>query len=48
MGYDKDWEIHLALNDPDDPIHEHIEARLKEGEIEGNRESGAEKGESVD
>ena len=28
----KDWELHLALMDPMDPIHDHIEAALEEGE----------------
>jgi hypothetical protein len=27
--YDKDWEVHLALNDPLDPIHGYIEDYLE-------------------
>lgn len=30
--YDKDWEVHLALNDPLDPIHRYMEDSLKEEE----------------
>jgi len=25
MSYDKDWEVHLALNNPYDPIHNYME-----------------------
>lgn len=28
--YDKDWEVHLALNDPLDPIHGYTEDALSE------------------
>ncbi len=34
MTYDKDWEVHLALEDPDDPIHAHIDQQLKIDEEE--------------
>jgi hypothetical protein len=30
MAYDKDWEVHLALQDPNDPIHDHIAKQLEE------------------
>lgn len=33
MGYDKDWEVHLALNDPNDPIHGHIEEQLEMSKV---------------
>ena len=37
--YDKDWEVHLALQNPLDPIHEiidkHLEADDKEEETDG-------------
>jgi hypothetical protein len=28
--YDKDWEVHLALNNPLDPIHGYIEDYLEQ------------------
>lgn len=28
--YDKDWEVHLALNNPLDPIHRYMEESLQE------------------
>ena len=31
----KDWELHLALQDPQDPIHDMIEAQLaRQDELE--------------
>ncbi|MET0528974.1 MAG: hypothetical protein ABW003_11650 [Microvirga sp.] len=29
MSYDKDWEVHLALNDPHDPIHDYMEQSVQ-------------------
>lgn len=29
MSYDKDWEVHLALQNPNDPIHDYIAEQLK-------------------
>ena len=34
MSYDKDWEVHLALNNPLDPIHGYIEEQLKDKDKE--------------
>jgi hypothetical protein len=31
VSWDKDWEVHLALNDPNSSIHDHIERQLMSG-----------------
>jgi hypothetical protein len=28
MSWDKDWEVQLALQDPNNPIHDYIEAAM--------------------
>lgn len=38
MSYDKDWEVHLALNNPHDPIHGYIEEQLKKDEENEKKE----------
>jgi len=38
MSYDKDWEVHLALEDPNDPIHDHIAKQLEEEDKRRERE----------
>ena len=34
MSYDKDWEVHLALEDPNDPIHDYIANQLEEESVD--------------
>jgi hypothetical protein len=36
MGYDKDWEVYLALDDPNDPIHGYIEDQI---EVDKNKDA---------
>lgn len=38
MGYDKDWEVHLALQDPNDPIHDYIAEQLKADDEQREKE----------
>ena len=42
--YDKDWEVHLALNNPLDPIHGYMEDYLKKEEAKRGEESHHETG----
>jgi heat shock protein HspQ len=37
--YDKDWEVHLALEDPNDPIHDYIAEQLKKQDEKDEEES---------
>jgi hypothetical protein len=40
MSYDKDWEVHQALENPNDPIHGYIDDYLKREEMPVRKTKG--------